>query len=305
VVSLSQAADSHTLVLDLLQAASWTSYDETAPSRLSHALYPKHKAKAIFVEAKFTVDSAVETANMCDILLLVVHASPHGTADDVIDQVPSFFLLLSSPLRHPQTGREITSALRAVGLPQCVAAVQGLRGYDETALSVSERKSLSEAHKLALQSLETEIHTDLKMFDHHCPASLVPFHAHCPSPATAEANDDLLRSLFTLTPKDLSWRSIRSHLLVDSLTILPRDEDATDDHCSVRVSGYLRGCPLLLHSLVQLKGVGAGRIVSVTTHECGPIERADRLEKQRGRGKGAVEDLFADKTEVFRSDPSR
>lgn len=143
------------------------------------------------------------------------------------------------------------------------------------------------------------------MFDHHCPGSLVPFHAHSLPTASGDANDDLLRSLFTLTPKELSWRSLRSHLLVDSLTILPRDDEApAEDHCSVRVTGYLRGCPLLLHSLVQLKGVGAGQIVSVTTHECGPIERADRLEKQRGRGKQVSEHL-SERSEVFHSDPSR
>jgi hypothetical protein len=188
-----------------------------------------------------------------------------------------------------------------------VAVVQGLKGYDETALSVSERKSVSDTRRLALQCLENEIHSDMKLFDHYCPTSLVPFHTH--SQPTNSSNDDLLRGLFMATPRDLSWRSLRSYLLADSLTILPNENNQLpQDQCSVKVTGYLRGCPLLLHSLMQLKGVGAGRIVSLTTHEFGPIERAAQVEKMKGRAKGTnlslSEDMF-DKTEVFQSDPSR
>lgn len=200
-----------------------------------------------------------------------------------------------------QTGREILSALRAVGLPQCVAVVQGLKGYDEFALSVPDRKALTDARKLALQSLESEVHSDIKLFDHYCPASLVPFHSHSHG---EYSNDELLRGLFTVTPKDLSWRSIRSYMLADSLTIVSSENQSGDDQCSVKVTGYLRGCPLYLHSLMQLKGVGTGRIVSVTTHEYGPIERADKSFKLKGRNQQFSEEIFS-KCEIFHADPTR
>lgn len=187
-------------------------------------------------------------------------------------------------------------------MPQCVAVVQGLKGYDEFVLSVSERKSLSDARKLALQSLESEVHSDMKLFEHYCPTSLVPFHSH--SPKTQYSNDELLRSLFSVTPKDLTWRSLRSYMLADSLTFLPSGTKPEDDQCTVRVTGYLRGCPLFLHSLMQLKGVGAGRIVSVTTHEYGPIERADKISKLNGRKQQISEDIF-NKSEIFLADSSR
>jgi hypothetical protein len=95
VVSLTQYANINILVKDLLSESAWSSYnpESTAATRLYQALYPKHKAKAIFLESQFSVDSAVEIANMCDILLLVVHANPSGHQDEIIDQV-------GDPLEH-------------------------------------------------------------------------------------------------------------------------------------------------------------------------------------------------------------
>jgi hypothetical protein len=91
VVSLTQYANVNFLVKDLLSESAWSSYDpmsaQTSATRLYQALYPKHKAKAIFLEAEFSVDSAIEIANMCDLLLLVVHANPTGREDEIIDQV--------------------------------------------------------------------------------------------------------------------------------------------------------------------------------------------------------------------------
>lgn len=90
VVSLTQYANVNMLIKDLLSESAWSSYNPESPdtpTRLYQALYPKHKAKAIFLESRFSVDSAVEIANMCDLLLLVVHANPSGQEDEIIDQV--------------------------------------------------------------------------------------------------------------------------------------------------------------------------------------------------------------------------
>lgn len=50
-------------------------------------IYPKYKSKVILLQSEFSVDSALEIANMCDILLLVAHATPSSGYDDIIDQV--------------------------------------------------------------------------------------------------------------------------------------------------------------------------------------------------------------------------
>lgn len=155
------------------------------------------------------------------------------------------------------------------------------------------------------QYFETEIHSDIKMYDHYCPTSLLPFHSQLQTPRFS--NDDLIRGLITTTPREISWRSLRSYLLVDSLNIIPNDETQKnhDDQCSVRITGYLRGCPLYLHSLAQIKDVGTGKIVNVGIHEYGPAERAEKLEKYKGRNNPMNDENLYNKFEVFAASPSR
>ena len=87
VIPLSQATNVHSLVLDLIQEGSWSSYNQSNPSRLNYVIYPKFKSKVILLEAEFSIDSVVEISNMCDILLLVTNVTPSSTSEDIVDQV--------------------------------------------------------------------------------------------------------------------------------------------------------------------------------------------------------------------------
>lgn len=85
----------------------------------------------------------------------------------------------------------------------------------------------------------------------------------------------LIRSISVCIPRDVSWRNHRSYLLSEKVEMLP-SADVTEPTRTIKVSGFLRGTPMHLHSLMHVAGVGACRVVSVET-AVSPYERTGGL----------------------------
>jgi hypothetical protein len=88
--------------------------------------------------------------------------------------------------------------------------------------------------------------------------------------ATIKCVDDanislLVRTLSVLAPRDMTWKSTRSFLLSDQNEVLASGPASPAGLCRVRVSGYIRGAPLNVNSLVHIVGVGTCRIETVDT----------------------------------------
>lgn len=111
--------------------------------------------------------------------------------------------------------------------------------------------------------------------------------------------EDLVRVLSAVSGKDTTWRSLRSCVVADALEL----GDDSGETCGVRLSGYLRGSPLYVNSLMHLPGVGTARVVRVSGgKDCGPLEMAQRY-LRRGGGDGGVGG--APEGEVVEADPTQ
>ncbi len=95
------------------------------------------------------------------------------------------------------------------------------------------------------------------------------------SPAATNANGKVQR-----------WKSQRSYFVTDSVSFVASDS-VEGGKCKVIVSGCLRGVPLYAHSLIQICGVGIGRIVSIAKGNSNNVE--DGMEENATRTK-----IFAD-----------
>lgn len=88
---------------------------------------------------------------------------------------------------------------------------------------------------------------------------------------SSRSNNMLARTLRSMNPKPVTWRSQRSYLLADaaSVRVEPMQGQqqpavgSQEPKYRVQLSGYLRGRPMQVNSLMHLVGVGAGRIVKV------------------------------------------
>ena len=85
------------------------------------------------------------------------------------------------------------------------------------------------------QVLETELYVDVKIVD-------------------ADDFSLLGRALSTISGEDISWRGIRSYMLSESAEVVA---DGGADGLTLRLTGYLRGRPMDLHSLMYIDGVGS------------------------------------------------
>ena len=126
--------------------------------------------------------------------------------------------------------------------------------------------------------------------------------------ATSPASE-MTRAIVACTVKDISWRSTRSTVLGDSLELLDCLPEAPDSN-RIRVTGYLRGAPLYMHSLIHILGVNTCTLESVEVGNDPLTAASRRLKGQSHRG-GGGERLLGDGSEgdanvsVFRADPSK
>lgn len=78
--------------------------------------------------------------------------------------------------------------------------------------------------------------------------------------------------------KEVTWRSVRSYLVADSLQI--GESSSGSASLSIEVGGFLRGKPLPVNSLGHIPGVGTCRIVQVQTGDAeGPYALARAVVK--------------------------
>jgi hypothetical protein len=131
------------------------------------------------------------------------------------------------------------TAIKADGLPDCVCCLQGF-GSALGDIPVDFKRQA----QLACQEL---VAADVKCID--------------------DSNTSLLIRTISVAPaKQLTWRSHRSYVVGEKVEVdAPSAPDAPT--CRVRLSGYLRGAPMNVDSLVHIPGVGTCRIESI---ECVP-----------------------------------
>ena len=131
------------------------------------------------------------------------------------------------------------TSLRALGSPTVVCCLQDIRAH-MSASAVETGLPFREIQKY----LESAVSADMRVVN-------------------GADTDQLIRLISTTVPRDVSWRSIRSYMLPDSVEIAP-DIAATDVVAaplfSVKIRGYLRGNPLHIHSLGHFPYVGVGKI---------------------------------------------
>jgi pre-rRNA-processing protein TSR1 len=275
IIPLSYSADVSSVLYELVRAATWSTVDLDAASApvLTHALYSKYKSRCTYLTAEFNMESALEVASVSDIVLLVVKALPGVGPEFVVDE----------------TGSAILSAIRATGLPQSLACVQGL----ECALGegAKQKRLCSDTRKMVQRTLDNLAQPGIKLVDQ----------VGSDSPMHSREVDELVRSVSALSGREVTWRAMRTCLVADELEV--GEERDAEGRGRVRLSGYLRGCPLLVHSLMHLPGVGTARIVRVAAVK-GPVEQAARMLRRRADNESGA-GLDDGELEVVEADPTR
>ena len=120
--------------------------------------------------------------------------------------------------------------------------------------------------------------------------------------ATQPASE-MTRAIVACTVKEVSWRSIRSTVVGDSLELLDCLPEAPESN-RVRVTGYLRGTPLYMHSLIHMLGVNTCTLESVEVGSDPLTAASRRLKGQGQRGAAPLGDGSEGST-VYRADPSK
>lgn len=149
--------------------------------------------------------------------------------------------------------------MKAMGCPDALFCVQdGGSAMDDGASSARTKKKGAAA--AAAHASRKAVHQYI--VDH----ALIP-DARIVDLDLARSSNMLARTLRSMNPKPISWRSQRSYLLADAASVQVQAQeqgDAPEPRCRVQLGGYLRGRPMHVHSLMHLVGVGAGRIVKVS-----------------------------------------
>jgi hypothetical protein len=162
------------------------------------------------------------------------------------------------------------SALKALGCPEVLFCVLGLDGsVSKTNLSLK---------KAAQQYIEQyAVFPGAKIVEGFS--------------SNGQSSPQLVRTLCNLTPKSISWRATRSYVVSDSVFVEPQEtSELSSSEASVKfrvqVSGYLRGMPMSVHSLMHVVGVGTGRLVSAWG--ASPAERHAEMHLNNSTGQSAV-----------------
>lgn len=155
------------------------------------------------------------------------------------------------------------SAMKAMGCPDALFCVQNssLSGesMDE---GISSSNTNSKKKGAAAYASRKAVH---QYIEEH---ALLP-EARIVDLDLARSNNMLARTLRSMNPKPISWRAQRSYLVADAASVQVQEQPQQqqsegEPKCRVQLSGYLRGRPMNVNSLMHLVGVGAGRIVKVT-----------------------------------------
>eukprot|EP01041_Mallomonas_annulata_P001443 gene1443-2777_t len=228
VIPLSDMADTNQVITSLLKHSSWNNSKSGCNyPPVVHANFPLHRSKVSFIQSTTELSSVLEVARIVDIILFVGNVC--AGAEGIVNEAMSVTL----------------SALRTVGIPTSVGYLQGIEKFNGAAYLQLKRS--------CQRLLEQEVVTDIKVVEG----------------GDTHVIEQSLRTICSISPKEIHWREIRSYLLADSIhiTSLPtttctpditttNDNDNTTVECTVSVSGYLRGRPMRLHSLMHVCGGG-------------------------------------------------
>ena len=267
IIPLSPNADAKSTLGTLLQLSSWSSagINITNPAINKntdfigpiHANYIDQRMKCTYIAASNSRDmmSILDVAKVADVLLMVT------SCDE--DWENSMF---------DEQADTVMSCLKAVGMPDLVVCLQGLE-------KISPKK-YNETRRNALRNLESALVVGIKTFE--VPATdfigSVKFKNDSSGGNKNPMNAcrSMLRALSDLTVKDISWRSMRSYVPVDSLNVTENPckdqsdsdivrEDQGGERCGLTLTGYVRGKSLPVNSLMHIVGVGTCRVVQISS----------------------------------------
>jgi pre-rRNA-processing protein TSR1 len=233
VVPISQQAHSGTAVLSCVSNSSWNSLSGDANAdtpNLIHAVYKKFRTKCSYLAVEKDLYSILEGGRVSDIMMFLIDARDVRTDRSFIDED-----VLSS-----------IAALQAQGIPDCVCCIQNIELINQ------DRKFLSETKNQIAKTIRSILPSSTRTV----------YIGH--NQEVGSLGNDIGRLLSCITPKDLSWRSIRPYMLPDSFEILQQSGQTTAGTIDLKVCGYLRGVPLSANSLMHIPGGGTGRLESVT-----------------------------------------
>ena len=237
--------------------------------------FVRYKSQVTFVQADFEMFSVLDAVKVADVVLFVVdaqqcvnssmkNAAGCSSSSSAMDSIIS------------EDARSILAALNAQGIPESLCCVHGMDSF--------QGKALIERRKFVTRVLEAEVLTGAsvaRVFEYSASSPVTTamessssstllrhHHQHARSDGIAQ----LVRHISSLTPKEMTWRSIRSYVFATSCEEVSLSStavaDTTKASCDagdtvVRIGGYLRGRPLPVNSLVHIVGVGTGRIAQV------------------------------------------
>lgn len=233
IIPLSEFISTEDVLMACLADASWSSHSFPSQSTsmasskpLTYASYSKHKGRCIYLQSSRDLLSILDVAKTADVIIFATDVRVFNLEYDLVDE----------------QGLSALMALRAAGCPDSICVIHGI---DPIASTVPQRM---EIRKNAQRRLQQAIGTsEVKIMD------------------TTETVQ-LARYLCNMSFRDLQWRSIRSYTTTDNFEIVQNrsNEDSKSiGKCQLKVSGYLRGRPMSVDSLMHIVGVGTGKILSI------------------------------------------
>lgn len=273
IIPLSAGVNVYSVLQECLREASWTSARSgELDHALVNALYMKYKSRCSFILADHTLASALDVVRVADIVILVVDGGQ--SQENIIDE----------------NGLATMSALKAVGLSSPLCCVQNL--------PPKKHKSFLQTKKVVQRVAQSFIEPDIKVLEDDGSA----FRAAASGNEEMQvANNngpasEMTRAIVSCTVKKLTWQSNRSIILGDTVECQSSNADGGD---VVKISGYLRGAPMYIHSLAHVLGVGTCKIESIQVRS-DPLDTAGRILK-----KGQEPDDPSGSAREFVVDPSK
>ena len=258
-------ADTSAVLASLLESEMILSPASKIDDPVVYTSSLKHRCRFTIVRsASSNILDVLDVARVADIVVFVMNAP------DVIDIAPTSSTTNTVAVFQSmidQTGQNVLSAMRSLGFPALVCAVNGFNGPAADGMSslVTSVQNSARRVREITRFLEFTVSTDIRIIE-----------------STDSSN--LTRQLSGMTcSRELSWRGNRSYLLADEVQItdekfVGNGEYLPEDTVSVVVSGYIRGKPLYVHSLSHICGAGTSRIAKIEVvpiHEA-PFSNANR-----------------------------
>jgi len=235
--------------------------DASPPHHPSMAVLPKWaqahgggQQRVLLLDPPRDLISTMDAVKCADIVVFVL--GPHASLED-----PSL----------DELGYRTLSALKAQGLPTIIGVAHG--SSDEM---VTSNKKSAESQKIVTRYFETELGTDAKLF----------------FASSTEDVKALVRSVGSLSLRDISWRQDRGYLL-------GQEAEYSIAHGELCVRGFMRGPGFRCKHLVHLTGHGDFTIarIAVSKDPC-PVSGEEQETAER-----IIDDLSSGEPSVVRLQP--